>query len=85
MPRNPGRRGQGGDVEGTEKIDTFGGVPVPSTIDVSAASYDPGYLEEDPLSATLRAGYVTMADVKRGYCSYGESIGDGKHKWNKVR
>ena len=68
MVRNPSRRSQGGDVEGTEKTDVVLGSP----IDVAAASFEPGY----DLDETLDAGYVTKADLKRGFCSYGIAVGD---------
>lgn len=75
MPKNPSRRSQGGDVEGTTKTNAILGSP----LDVSRASYDPGY----DLEETLEAGYVTEADLKVGYCSYGECIGEGKKNWRE--
>lgn len=80
MPKNPGRRTQGGDVEGMEAIDQEGALPGQS-LDVAAASYDPGY----SLDETLEAGYMTKADMKRGYSSYGLGVGDGKKNWKTVR
>lgn len=68
MPANPNRAARGGDVPGTEATDPCYGVTI-SPLQVSKASYDPGY----PL------GYVTdadgadfsLADIKRGFASYG--------------
>lgn len=80
MPKNPGRREQGGDVEGMETVDQEGALPGQS-VDVARASFDPGY----SLDETLQAGYVTKADVKRGFCSYGIGIGEGKKNWKETR
>ena len=68
MPANPSRRGQGGDVPGTEKTDVM--FAVGSPIDVATASYQPGY----PISRVM--GDVTYADLKQGFCSYGRAVGD---------
>lgn len=70
MPINPNRAAQGGDVEGTKKTDVSQGAPV----EVSAASFDPGY----DLTATLSdAGTkVAKADLLQGYCTYGQVIGE---------
>ena len=68
MPRNPSRRSQGGDVEGFDKTDVEGSVS--DSIDVAAASFDPGY----ELGESL--GYASEADLKRGFCTYGKGIGD---------
>jgi hypothetical protein len=70
MPYNPERRARGGDVEGETKTDVEGAVGSP--IEVAEASYEPGY----SLETTLDAGYVSMADLKQGFSSYGESIGE---------
>lgn len=74
MPKNPERAARGGDVEGSTKIDTEWCVGSP--IDVADASYEPGYTLEE----TLDAGYVSAADLKRGYCSYGVCVGEGRPK-----
>ena len=71
MPKNPSRRSQGGDVEGTDRTDVVLGQP----IDVAAASYDGGY-GPGVLEETLEAGYVTKADLKQGFCSYGIAVGE---------
>jgi len=76
MPKNLSRAAQGGDVSGTEAIAQDGALPGQS-LDVSAASYDPGY----SIDETLKPGYVTKADMKRGYSSYGVGVGDGKKNW----
>jgi hypothetical protein len=86
MPKNPQRDYYGGDVSGTEKISNDGAVNVPSTFEVATASYDPGYLGVDEaLPNTKRAGYVTDADIKRGYTSYGEPVGESSKNWSKIR
>lgn len=77
MPNNPSRAAQGGDVEGTTKTDVTNALGSP--LEVSRASYDPGY----DLEETLEAGYVSPADLKRGFCSYGEGIGEGKKNWRE--
>jgi hypothetical protein len=75
MPFNPYRAWQGGDVEGTTKTDVEGAVGDPVT--VADASYEAGY---DCQEATMEAGYVTLADLKQGFSSYGVGIGDGRPK-----
>jgi hypothetical protein len=65
-------RPQGGDVTGMTKTDVSQGKP----IDVANASFDPGY----SLDTTLEAGYVKKDVLKRGYCDYGKSIGEGKEE-----
>ena len=75
MPKNPSRSSQGGDVEGTTKTDVTNALGSP--LEVASASFDPGY----DLEETLEAGYVSAADLKRGFCSYGEGIGEGKKNW----
>lgn len=75
MPANPERGSRGGDVSGTCKTDGLWGVGAP--IDVADASYEPGY---ECVSATMEAGYVTLADVKAGYCSYGVATGEKRVK-----
>lgn len=72
MPSNPERAIRGGDVSGTTKTDVEGAVGSPVT--VADASYDPGY----PLETTLDCGYVSTADLKQGYSSYG--IGPGEKR-----
>lgn len=67
MPRNPERASRGGDVQGETPID----VTMGEAVDVATASFDPGY----PLDKSLPD--TTKADLKRGYCSYGRSIGEG--------
>lgn len=71
MPKNPERAARGGDVEGMDRTDVDGAVGSP--LEVAAASFDPGYSLEE----TLEAGYVTEADLKKGFCSYGVSVGEG--------
>lgn len=80
MPKNPGRASQGGDVEGMEEIDQDGALPGQS-LDVARASFDPGY----SLDETLQAGYVSKADMKRGFCSYGQGVGESKKTWKETR
>jgi hypothetical protein len=75
MPYNPDRRWQGGDVEGTTKTDVDGAVGAP--VEVADASYEAGY---DCQEVTMQEGYVTLADVKRGFCSYGVGVGDARGK-----
>jgi len=70
MMKNPERSSRGGDVPGMTKTDVEGAVGSP--IDVADASYDPGY----SLETTLDAGYVSVADLKQGFCSYGECVGE---------
>lgn len=74
MPSNPERGSRGGDVSGSCKTDNEWGVGSPVT--VADASYEPGY----DIDVTLEAGYVTMADVKAGYCSYGVGTGEARPK-----
>lgn len=76
MPKNPARKSQGGDVEGTTKTDVMFGEPVT----VSNASFDGGYDvgvvgEIMPNSAKL-LGKKLKADLLRGYCDYGRCIGE---------
>jgi hypothetical protein len=71
MIKNPERDSRGGDVEGTEKIDMTGAVG--AACDVASASFEPGYDD-------LALGYSTMADVKRGFMSYGVGVGDKRGK-----
>ena len=71
---NSQRSSRGGDVDGMTKTDVEGAVGSP--IEVAKASYDPGY----PVDVTLDAGYVSPADLKQGYSSYGVGIGDGRPK-----
>jgi hypothetical protein len=68
--RNPERASRGGDVAGQTRTDVEGAVGSPIT--VADASYEPGYSME----TTLDAGYVSMADLKQGFCSYGECVGE---------
>lgn len=75
MPSNPERSSRGGDVSGTCKTSNEWGIGSPIT--VAEASYDPGY---DELSTTLKAGYVTPAELREGYCSYGVGIGAARPK-----
>ena len=70
MPYNPERKWRGGDVEGETRTDVEGAVGSP--IEVADASYEPGY----SLETTLDAGYVTPADLKQGFASYGEATGE---------
>lgn len=69
---NPERATRGGDVEGTSRTDITGACG--DAIEVAEASYDPGYPLENSLPDT------TMADAKRGYCTYGVSIGEARGK-----
>lgn len=69
MPSNSERASRGGDVSGDTRTDVEGAVGSPVT--VAKASYDPGYSLEE----TLEAGYVSEADLKQGFSSYGEGIG----------
>lgn len=78
MPKNPERATRGGDVSGTTRTDVDGAVGSPIT--VADASYDPGY---ECLEETLEAGYVSKADLKRGFGSYGVVIGEGRPKGAK--
>jgi hypothetical protein len=71
MIQNPERATRGGDVEGSEKTDVDSGLGPAQT--VASASFDPGYDD-------LALGYSTMADVKRGYMSYGVGVGDKRGK-----
>jgi hypothetical protein len=70
MPRNPSRRWQGGDVEGTTRIDVTRGEALP----VARASFDPGYSLETTLSDADTD--VSHADLVQGYCTYGKVIGE---------
>lgn len=76
MPKNPERASRGGDVPGTTRTDVDGAVGSP--IDVATASFEPGY--DEALEETLEAGYISKADLKRGYGSYGVVIGEGRPK-----
>jgi hypothetical protein len=80
VPMNPSRAAQGGDVSGTTKTDVTNALGSP--LEVASASYDPGY---ECLEETLEAGYISAADLKRGFCSYGECIGEGKKNWRESR
>lgn len=71
MVYNPERKYLGGDVEGTRKIAVTQGTP----IEVSEASFDPGYGDNE-LENTLAAGYVTKEDLTQGFCHYGTAIGE---------
>lgn len=68
---------RGGDVSGFTKTDGLWGVGSP--VEVAKASFDPGY----DIDVTLEAGYVSLADVKAGYCSYGVGVGEGRPKGMK--
>lgn len=59
---------QGGDAEGTCKIDVSQG----ETIEVAKASFDPGY----SLTETLAAGHADKACLVRGFVNYGKGIGE---------
>lgn len=74
MPNNPERAARGGDVPGTTRTDVEGAVGSPIT--VAEASYEPGYSTE----TTMDAGYVSMADLKQGFCSYGVGVGAARGK-----
>lgn len=71
MPNNPDQKTQGGDVSGTTFTDVVMGKP----IEVASASFEPGY-HHNELDATLKQGYISAADLKQGFCSYGEATGD---------
>ena len=75
MPHNPERASRGGDVEGETLTDAEWSVGGP--VRVADASFEAGYECQD---VSMEAGYVTMADLKQGYCSYGVGIGDGRPK-----
>jgi hypothetical protein len=60
-------RPQGGDVQGTTKIDVTQG----EALSVASASYDPGY----DFGNSLPDG-ITKADLLEGYCGYGKSTGE---------
>lgn len=70
MPENPKRATQGGDVEGTKKIDVSQGEALP----VAAASFDPGYSLETTLSDAETV--INKSDLTRGYCDYGKAVGE---------
>lgn len=70
MPDNPRRKAQGGDVSGMSKIDMTGALGRP--LEVAAASFEAGYLD----GIEEEIGDATPADVKRGYTSYGKSVGE---------
>ena len=75
MPYNPERATRGGDVEGTALTDVDDAVGAP--IRVAEASYEAGYECQD---VTEEAGYVTRADIIRGYSSYGVGVGERRPK-----
>lgn len=75
MPYNPHRAWQGGDVEGKTLTDVEGAVGKP--IEVAEASYEAGYECQEE---TMEAGYVTKADLKQGFSSYGVGVGEGRPK-----
>lgn len=75
MPYNPERASRGGDVEGTTRTDVEGSVGSP--IEVADASYEAGYECQE---VTLEAGYMTMADLKQGFSSYGVGVGERRPK-----
>ena len=77
MISNPDRASRGGDVPGQTKTDINGAVG--SALDVADASFDPGYDLEDSL-CDMTPGFVSVADLKRGYASYGVSVGDKRGK-----
>lgn len=56
------------------KTDNQWGVGSPVT--VADASYEPGY----DLETVLSEGYVSAADLKQGYCSYGICVGEKRPK-----
>lgn len=60
--------GRGGDVSGTTKIDTTRSVS--SALEVASKCFEPGYSTEKAMPDTSKA------DLKRGYCDYGKSIGE---------
>lgn len=65
---NSGRDSRGGDVPGTSRTDPDGGLG--GSMEVAAASFDPGYDLDESLD------YASVADLKRGYCTYGKGIGE---------
>lgn len=75
MPYNPERSTRGGDVEGTTLTDVDGAVGAP--VRVAEASYEGGY---DCQEETMEAGYVTRADLKQGFSSYGVGVGERRPK-----
>ena len=78
MIKNPERATRGGDVEGSQMTDVDDGLgPAQS---VGSASFDPGYDLESSLCDASGAGFATVADMKRGFTSYGVSVGDKRGK-----
>ena len=75
MPSNPERASRGGDVPGMTRTDVEGAVGSP--IEVADASYEAGY---DSQQTSMEAGYVTKADLKQGFCSYGVGVGAARGK-----
>ena len=74
MPSNPERASRGGDMPGTTRTDVEGAVGSP--IEVAEASYEPGY----SIETTMDAGYVSKADLKQGFSSYGVGPGEKRGK-----
>lgn len=75
MIRNPSRAVQGGDVEGSTKID----VTLGEACEVATASFDPGY------DITASMPLTKKADLVQGYCTYGRAIGeDAFEDWDEV-
>ena len=61
---------RGGVVRGETSTDVNCAVGAPIT--VAKASFDPGY----NLESTLECGQATEADLKMGFTSYGEAVGE---------
>jgi hypothetical protein len=68
----PPGRPQGGDVQGERPIDMRGAQGEP--VRVADASYEPGYSTKSTL--TDAGTDFSMADLVRGYCTYGRPVGE---------
>jgi hypothetical protein len=66
---NPEKASKGGDATGMTKTDPDLGSGSP--IDVANASFDPGGYDPTMEGASL-------ADLKRGYCTYGKLVGESE-------
>jgi len=65
-------RPQGGDVQGTTRIDVTMGEAIP----VASASFDPGYSLETTYEGGDKRNRFTKADLVQGYCTYGRLSGE---------
>lgn len=66
----PYHQNEARDVKGETPIDVSHG----EAVKVASASFDPGY----SLDTTLKAGFVTKADLVQGYCAYGKAVGESE-------